>query len=148
MAFAVVACGGEDGGDAERFCGEVQTNQRAIVEPALATLADVDATLQLYRDIGEVAPLEIAAEWDRLVVNIETASTVEPDDSDSLQRSIASAYATERSALAVRDWLRSHCDVDLGPVATIVTPAAPASTPPQSSPSTPTTTATVTTTSG
>lgn len=129
------ACGG-GGGDAERFCGEVQANRRAILDPTLAAPTDVDATLELYRSIGDVAPLDIAAEWDRLVVNLETASTVEPDDPDSLQQAVASAYATERSAIAVRDWLRSHCRVDLGPVATIVTPAptAPRRPPPATVP--------------
>ena len=57
------------------------------------------------------------------MLNFETASTVEPDDPESVQRAARQAYATERSAVAVADWLLTNCGVDLGPVATIVPPA-------------------------
>jgi len=124
VTVLVAACGGGDtAGDAERFCGEVQANRRAIVRPRLRTVADVDTLLALYRDLGELAPLAIEADWDALVLNYETASTVVPDDKASVQRVAARAYATERSAVAVHDWLLANCAVDIGPVATIVPPA-------------------------
>jgi hypothetical protein len=124
VTVLVAACGGGgSAGDAERFCGEVQANRRAIVRPRLRTVADVDTLLVLYRDLGELAPLAIEADWDALVLNYETASTVVPDDKASVQRVAARAYATERSAVAVHDWLLANCAVDIGPVATIVPPA-------------------------
>jgi hypothetical protein len=49
---------------------------------------------------------------------------VVPGDPESMQRVAARAYATERSAVAVHDWLMANCAVDIGPVATIV-PDAP-----------------------
>lgn len=125
---ALAGCGDDDVGDAERFCAEVQTNAEAIVDPPLERPEDVDAALDLYRGVGAVAPLDIEPHWDALVLNLETASTVDPDDPESLQRVYARAYATEREARTVRDWLRDHCDVDLGPVATIV-PRAPKAPP-------------------
>jgi hypothetical protein len=128
MTVLAAGCGGDDdGGDAEAFCAEVGANQGAIVNPALATDDDVEATVGLYRELGELAPLAIGDEWDDLVVNVETASTVTPDDPESVQRAVATAYATERSAVAVRDWVLSNCGVDLGPVATIA-PQGPAAT--------------------
>jgi hypothetical protein len=36
-----------------------------------------------------------------------------------VQRTVAVAYATERSAVAVKNWVLTNCGVDLGPVATI-----------------------------
>jgi hypothetical protein len=120
---ALTACGGDQPGDAERFCGEVQANTEAIVNPTLDHPEDLEATVELYRDIGAVAPLAIEPQWEALVLNLETASTVDPSDPDSLQRVYARAYATEREAVAVRDWLLDHCQIDLGPVATIVPPA-------------------------
>ena len=33
-----------------------------------------------------------------------------------MQAAIRRAYATERSAVAVKDWLLANCNVDLGPV--------------------------------
>jgi hypothetical protein len=125
VALGLLALAGcrDDVGDAERFCGEVKTNSEAIVNPTLERLEDVDATLELYRDVGAVAPLDIEPHWDALIVNLETASTVDPADAESLQRVYARAYATEREAKTVRNWLIDHCEVDLGPVATIVPPA-------------------------
>jgi len=124
-AALLVGCGsGERSGDAERFCGEVKAHTRAIVRPRVRNAADVDALLVLYRDLGDLAPLAIEADWNALTLNYETASTVVPGDPESMQRVAARAYATERSAVAVHDWLMANCAVDIGPVATIV-PDAP-----------------------
>jgi hypothetical protein len=126
LTVVLLGCGsGGSPGDAERFCGEVQANTRALVRPRLRTIADVETLLGLYRDLGDLAPLAIVREWDALILNYETASTVLPNDPESLQRVAARAYATERSAVAVHDWLLANCEVDIGPVATIV-PGEPA----------------------
>jgi hypothetical protein len=120
-AALLSACGsGDSGGDAERFCGEVQANTRAIVKPRIRTSEDVESLLTLYRDLGELAPLAIHADWDALILNYETASTVAPNDPESVQRVAARAYATEQSAVAVHDWLLANCAVDIGPVSTVV----------------------------
>ena len=119
-ALLIGCSSGEQSGDAERFCGEVKAHTRAIVRPRLRNAADIDTLLALYRDLGDLAPLAIEADWDALVLNYETASTVVPGDPESMQRVAARAYATERSAVAVHDWLVANCAVDIGPVATIV----------------------------
>jgi hypothetical protein len=119
-ALVLVACGG--GGparSAEAFCGAITTHQVALVEPTLASELDIATTLDLYREVGRTAPLSIQEEWDAVVTNLETASTVVPSDPDSVQRAVAQAYATERSAAAVHDWLRDHCAIEFGPVGTI-----------------------------
>jgi hypothetical protein len=123
LTVLLLGCGGGgSAGDAERFCGEVQANTRALVRPRLRTIADIETLLGLYRDLGDLAPLAVAREWDAIILNYETASTVIPDNPESLQRVAARAYATERSAVAVHDWLLANCKVDIGPVATIVPP--------------------------
>ena len=68
--------------------------------------------------------MAIEPHWQALVLNYETASTVDPADPESVQRVVHRAYATERSAVAVKDWLLTNCQVDLGSISTIV-PAAP-----------------------
>ena len=85
--------------------------------------------------IADVAPLAIEPHWQALVLNYETASTVDPTDPASTQRAYARAYQTERSAVAVHDFLLANCNVDLGPVTTIVAHS-PATTPPGSTPPT------------
>jgi hypothetical protein len=128
-AVAILAgCGSDDeGGDADEFCAEVSANVAAIVTPPLATEDDVDATLDFYRDMANMAPISIEEEWRDLLTNIETASTVVPDDPESMQRAVAVAFATERSAVAVRNWILANCGVDIGPVTTIA-PQDPAAT--------------------
>ena len=130
------ACGGGDGPDAGEFCAEVRADPAAITNPLLATPADVDATLDHYRRLGELAPAEVSEDWEALVVNLETASTVVPEDPESVQRAVAQAYATEGAAVEVRTWLLERCQIDLGPVTTIAPqgPATPATLPPSTDP--------------
>ncbi|HWM20940.1 MAG TPA: hypothetical protein VNO51_14710 [Ilumatobacteraceae bacterium] len=120
-------CGSDDGTDTQAFCTEVAANAEAIVRPPLASEDDIDDTLDLYRDLANRAPIAIEEEWRDLLTNIETVSTVDPADPESVQRTVAVAYATERSAVAVRNWLLTNCGIDLGPVATIA-PQDPAAT--------------------
>ncbi len=119
-AGLVPACGGDDTveSDAERFCGEAIAQREMIVAPPLATEAELTATLDFYRLMGQLAPLQIAEEWADLVHALETASTVVPGDPASEQLVAATAYATERSAFEVTEWLRANCGVEL-PITTI-----------------------------
>ncbi|RLE25932.1 MAG: hypothetical protein DRJ50_01985, partial [Actinobacteria bacterium] len=78
-AIVIAACGGEDdGGSAERFCGEIEANKEALTNPQLEFSDDIGPLLQLYSHVGDVAPLSIAEEWNQLVSAYETASTVVP----------------------------------------------------------------------
>jgi len=124
VAMLTSACSDDGPGDVETFCGEVQDN-RDVLLARPETVDDIDDYVGLYRRIGEVAPLAIEPDWAALVLNFETASTVQPDDPESVQRAARQAYATEKSSVAVKDWLLANCQVDLGPVATIVPQAAP-----------------------
>jgi hypothetical protein len=120
VAAVLGACGGDDGAqsDAERFCGEAAAQRELIVAPPLGTEAELDATLDFYRLMGDLAPVAIAEEWNDLVVNLETASTVVPGDPASEQLVAMTAYATEPSAFAVVSWLADNCGVDI-PITTI-----------------------------
>jgi hypothetical protein len=113
------ACG-DDGGSAERFCGEVAANRDALTNPQLVYSDDIEPLLDLYRDIGDLAPLAVEADWNQLVSAYETASTVLPGDQESEQEALAAIYSSEESAAAIDAWLRANCAVDIGPVFTIV----------------------------
>lgn len=122
-AFVVLVAGcagGDDRSDAARFCGEIEANQAALTTPALTNTVQVEALLDLYREIGHFAPLAIEAEWDQLIVNYETASTVVPGDEASRQAAIATALQSEQSAARVKTWLVENCALDIGPVDTLV----------------------------
>ncbi len=129
LGASILACG--NGGvhsDAERFCGEATARRDMILAPPLSTEAEVAATIDFYRLMGQLAPLAIAKQWNDLVINLETANTVIPGDPTSEQRVAIQAYATERSAFEVATWLKKNCGLDLGPITTIApqepTPAA------------------------
>lgn len=120
MLVSVAACGDDDDvqSDAERFCGEAIAQQNLIVAPPLNSEAELQATLEFYRLMGDLAPVAIAEEWNDLVVNLETASTVVIGDPDSEQLVAMTAYATEPSAFRVKDWLLDNCALDI-PITTI-----------------------------
>jgi len=113
------ACGGE-APSAERFCGEIEVNLKALTEPDLAYTDDISPLLDLYREIGKLAPLSIEAEWNQLIVTYETASTVVPADPESVQRVVTEAFRAERSAAAVETWITTNCALSMGPISTIV----------------------------
>ena len=127
LAIAVAGCGGDDGeaeSNAERFCGEAIANRNSLIAPPLTTEAEVAATLDFYRLMGQLAPVAIAAEWNDVVVSLETASTLVPGDPDSEQIVAKTAYATEPSAFAVKKWLQDNCALDI-PITTIAPQGAP-----------------------
>lgn len=105
--------------DASRFCGEIAANLEQLTAPQLESVAEVEPLLSLYRSIGRFAPLSIESEWDQLISNYETASTVVPGDPESLQAVVTSAYESEQAAARVQRWLMDNCALDIGPVATI-----------------------------
>jgi hypothetical protein len=121
LVTGAVASGcGDDGveSDAERFCGEATTRRDMIVAPPMSTEDELQATLEFFRLMGQLAPVAIADQWNDIVAAMETASTVAPGDPESEQQVALQAYATERSAYEVAVWLRRNCGVDI-PITTI-----------------------------
>jgi hypothetical protein len=104
--------------DADLFCGEATARRDTILAPPMSTEAELQASLDFYRLMGELAPLAIAEEWGVLVAAMETASTIVPGDVESEQLVAMTAYATEPSAYRVKKWLLDNCGVDL-PITTI-----------------------------
>ena len=131
MVVAAAGCA-SDSGDAERFCGEVAANKDALTNPVLTYADDIEPLLDLYREVGDLAPLAVEDDWNQLLAAYETASTVVPGDAASEQGALAAIYSSEESAAAVDQWLIANCAVDIGPVFTIV-PHTPVTAPPPTS---------------
>jgi len=116
---ALVACGDDPvRSDGPRFCGEAIDNRDNLIAPPLNTEAEVAATLDFYRLMGELAPVAIAEEWNVVLTSLETASTLVPGDPESEQLVARTAYASEPSAFAVKKWLLENCGLDI-PITTI-----------------------------
>lgn len=121
-AAAVTACDRGGGGSSARFCARVAANEAELFEPMVApTRQGAEELIELWRQVGDDAPLAIEADWDAYVLSLETALTADE------QEVLARAYATERSGIAIAEWLAANCSITI-PVATIVPPAPPEST--------------------
>lgn len=120
LVVAVAACGGDDAveSDAATFCTEATEQRETILAPPVATEAELQASLEFYRLMGQLAPAAITDEWGELVAAMETASTVVPGDPESEQLAAMTAYAVEPSAYRVKKWLFDNCGLDL-PITTI-----------------------------
>ena len=113
-ALVVAACDDDSAGDTEQFCDDVAENVEGLrLEPATAD--EVEDLIDLWREVGDGAPLAIEAEWDAHADNLELAWT-----SDDQQEVVASAFAAEQSNVAIAAWLADTCGIDFGPVTTIV----------------------------
>lgn len=104
--------------DAEVFCTTARQQPAFIISPPMATEAELQATMDFYRLMGELAPLAVTEDWAVLVEAMETASTIVPGDPESEQLVAMTAYATEPSAYRVKKWFQDHCGLDL-PITTI-----------------------------
>lgn len=113
-------CSSDEAPSAERFCGEVAANTEALTNPQLGSAADIEPLLELYREIGGLAPLGVEDAWNQIVSAYETASTVVIGDQESEQAALTAIYSSEQSAAQVEAWLLANCAVDIGPVFTIV----------------------------
>ena len=101
-----------------------------LEKPDLTTQADIDAMLDTWRAVAATAPLAIEREWSSLVTSMETASTVDPNDPESVKLALDTAREAEGEANAIIDYTYRTCNAVIGDVT-------PATIPPASS--TPTT---------
>ena len=118
------ACGDKTG-DPEAFCAELRTNAQAIMNPQLATDADIEAHVAIYRDLAEDAPLAVEEDWGTILEALETASDVDPGDAEATELARRAIYSAQESAGTVRTWVTTNCGFDLatiGPIGTVAVP--------------------------
>lgn len=119
ITIAAAGCG-DDPSRAEQFCGYVDANRQLLFSPTIVSPIDIDPVLDAYREAAAFTPLEIEPEWEQLVINYQTASTVVPADPQSVERAVAMALQSEQSAVSAVDWIARNCGIDVGPLATVV----------------------------
>ena len=118
--LTLAACGSDTPQpDAGRFCSEIAANRDVIVDPRLDTELDLAGVVDVHRRLADLAPLAIAAEWRTLLDVVERADAIARGDTDAVVAVVEAAYAAERAAVRVADWVLASCGVDLGPVTTI-----------------------------
>jgi hypothetical protein len=118
----LAACNSDEGNTGEAYCGTIQENLTALASPAIVTAEDIDLTLELYRSIADRAPAAVEPEWQQLVLNLETASTVDPNDPASLQLAADTARASTSAATRVQEYTSQTCGLQIGQVPAITLP--------------------------
>ena len=110
------------------YCTQVGNHLADLNAPSLATGDDIERVVDAWRAVAQSAPLAIEEEWNTMVANIETASTVDPNDADSLQLVADSARSSEPAANRVIAYTQQRCGALIGSVAPTPTSPAPTAT--------------------
>ncbi|MDO8362334.1 MAG: hypothetical protein Q7V88_05520 [Actinomycetota bacterium] len=114
--LSLSACGDDDPDQRSEsnYCTQVGNHLAEINSPAIATSADIERTIAAWKAVAASAPLAVEAEWYTMVANLETASTVDPDDPASMQLVADSARASEPAANLVITYTRQKCGANIG----------------------------------
>jgi hypothetical protein len=81
-----------------------------------------------YERLLEKAPLSIEKDFAVLTDLLRAAEDVDPNKPDEVQTLADATYAANQSALAVRDWIKSTCAVDISTGLNIDPPRLPTTT--------------------
>ncbi len=127
LVIGLVACGNAATRSTSKFCGELQAHANEIQTPP-AEADTIPALITLYSKMGEVAPLEIEAAWEKVYGTLKTANSVDVNDPASVQTATDAAYGATKSATDVVAWAQANCGITLDPVGIVPGGAAVATT--------------------
>lgn len=94
------------------FCRQL-ANEIPEIGQAMSTPQEVSAMVDRYERLLKVAPLSIEKDLAVLTELIRQAEKSNPNNPDDLQELADASYAANQSSLAVRDWIKSTCAVDI-----------------------------------
>ncbi len=125
-ALALVSCGGSER-TGSAFCAQLGKEIPAIAQQP-TTVDQISAMVDRYERLLEKAPLSIEKDFAVLTDLLRTAEDVDPNKPDEVQTLADATYAANQSALAVRDWIKSTCAVDISTGLNIDPPRLPTTT--------------------
>ena len=97
---------------ATNFCRQLALEMPGIAEQP-ATPEMIKSTVEHYKKLQKVAPLQVEADWDALTLLMEKASKIKASDPASVQEVVDLSYASEKSAAAASTWVLATCGVDI-----------------------------------
>lgn len=109
---AFASCGGSPERSASRFCSELD-RQLPALQTTPAAAEDFETLLAAYEEVGEVAPLAVEEDWQRLTELVRAAMTAAIDDPESMQELAEQSYATERPYVRIAEWVSSNCGLTM-----------------------------------
>jgi outer membrane biosynthesis protein TonB len=124
LLAGLAACSDAPDRSDSAYCTAVGANLVLLNNPAIATPADVDATIAMYRKVAATAPLAVEPEWKALVTNLETAATVVVGDPASVQKAADTARETQPAATRVSTYTAQLCGLQIGAPTPTTTPSA------------------------
>lgn len=125
-ALALVSCGGSER-TGSAFCAQLGKEIPAIAQQP-TTIDQISAMVDRYERLLEKAPLSIEKDLAVLTELLRTAEDVDPNKPDEVQTLADATYTANQSALAVRDWIKSTCAVDISTGLNIDPPRLPTTT--------------------
>jgi len=125
-ALALVSCGGSER-TGSAFCAQLGKEIPAIAQQP-TTVDQISAMVDRYERLLEKAPLSIEKDFAVLTDLLRAAEDVDPNKPDEVQTLADATYAANQSALAVRDWIKSTCAVDISTGLNIDPPRLPTTT--------------------
>ena len=126
MAVALTSCS-SDQRSSNAFCKQLADELPEIGQP-MGTGGDVIAQVARYKRLLKVAPLTIEEDFKVLTDLLDTASRLNPNNTDDVQKIADMAYAANMSAQAVAAWVKDTCAVDISTGVTVVPPRVATST--------------------
>ena len=109
---------------ATNFCRQLALEMPGIAEQP-ATPEMIKSTVERYKNLQKVAPLQVEADWDALTLLMEKASKIDASDPVSVQEVVDLSYASEKNAAAASTWVLATCGVDISTGLSVVQTPAP-----------------------
>lgn len=98
---------------ATNFCRQLALEMPGIAEQP-ATPEMIKSTVEHYKNLQKVAPLQVEADWDALTLLMEKASKIKASDPASVQEVVDLSYASEKCCsgiqLGARNMWSRHLD--------------------------------------
>jgi hypothetical protein len=124
LASMTYACSSDSQRSEAAYCTAVGRHLDQLNNPAITNEADTDATLGIYREVSNAAPLAVQPEWDTLVASLRTAATVTPGDPASVQLAADTAREAQPAATRISTYTAQRCRLQIGAAVPTTTPSA------------------------
>ena len=140
LGVGATGCRDGKGNTGEEYCTVVAAHLETLNSPDIDSGEDIFATLSVYRDVTASAPVAIEPEWQQVLTGIETASTVNAADPESVQLAADTARRSKAAATKVQQYTQQLCALNIGNPPPITDPVTVTSTIPGPNTSAPPTT--------
>ena len=95
-----------------QFCRQLEKELPQINAP-IATQNDIDLLVASYERIGEVAPIDVAKDWEMLTALLAEAAHINTGNTTDVEAVTKHAYESNTAAQRAMKWTLDTCAVDI-----------------------------------